>query len=536
MCSQVQIRVLGELRVARNGKPLPLPASKKTRALLAYLAVVGRPVSRDQLCELFWKIPDDPRASLRWSLHKIRKITRGSGQECLVADRNRVFLDPRTIDLDFVRVSRLGPNDIAMLDTPVLESLAGAFTGEFLEDLHLPHCPKFDAWRLYQANCLTRTRARILCALINRTREQPERNLFYAHSLQSLGPERGALLQEVQEIASSAHRVVAAPPPLIALNSARRPRPDDGVKDILSDSRGSDDAGLRSHPTAAWLRRPQDVRFCRSRDGVQIAYAVCGHGPPVVRAAHWMSHLEYDWESPVWRHWLDALSEMSTLIRYDQRGNGLSDREVANFTFEAMVDDLESLVDAAHLEHFTLLGVSQSCAVSAAYAARHPERLTGLILYGGFVKGWRKRGDRHEITTHEAMTTLIREGWGKNNRVFRQLFTTMFIPGANQEQIVWFNELQRIAVSADDASRLHEAFGEIDVSALLAEIATPTLVLHARHDLVVPFHSGREFATGIRGARFVELDSANHVLLADEPAFFKLCEEVTRFISESARR
>jgi len=423
-----------------------------------------------------------------------------------------------------------------MLDTPVLESLAEAFTGDFLEDLQLPHCPKFDAWRLYQADSLTRTRVRILGALINRTREQPERTLFYAHSLQSLGPERGALLEEVKEIASSAHRVVAAPPPLIALNSARRASPDDDVQDVVSDSCGSDDADLRSPGTATRLRKPQNVRFCRSRDGVQIAYAVCGHGPPMVRAAHWMSHLEYDWESPVWRHWLHALAEMSTLIRYDQRGNGLSDREVPNLTFEAMVDDLESLVDAAHLDHFTLLGVSQSCAVSAAYAARHPERLAGLILYGGFVKGWRKRGDRHEITTHEAMTTLIREGWGKNNPVFRQLFTTMFIPGASQEQIVCFNELQRIAASADDASRLHEAFGEIDVSAFLAEIATPTLVLHARHDSVVPFHSGREFATGIRGARFVELNSANHILLADEPAFFRLCEEMTKFISESANR
>jgi pimeloyl-ACP methyl ester carboxylesterase/DNA-binding SARP family transcriptional activator len=536
MRSRLQIRVLGELRVARDGKSLPLPASKKTRALLAYLAVVARPVRRDHLCELFWEIPDDPRASLRWSLHKIRKITRGGGQECLVADSSRVFLDPQTIELDFMRVSRLRPNEIEMLDTTALESLAGAFEGEFLEDLRLPHCPKFEDWRLYQANSVTRTRVQILRALIDRTREQPERTLFYAHSLRSLNPEREAISQEVRELVSAPDRILATPSALAVFGSAHRTRRDDGVQDEMSGSRGSDDADLRPPGDAARLRRSQDIRFCRSRDGVQIAYAVCGHGPPLVRAAHWMSHLEYDWESPVWRHWIDALSRRNTLIRYDQRGNGLSDREVADFSFEAMVDDLESVVDAAHLDQFTLLGVSQSCSVSVAYAARHPERLTGLILYGGFVKGWRKRGDPHEITTHEAMTTLIREGWGKNNPTFRQLFTTMFIPGANLEQIVWFNELQRIAVSSEDAGRLHEAFGEIDVSAVLAGIAIPTLVLHARHDLVVPFHSGREFATGIRGARFVDLDSANHILLADEPAFFKFCEEVTRFISESASR
>jgi pimeloyl-ACP methyl ester carboxylesterase len=536
MRSQLQIRVLGELRVARDGKALPLPASRKTRALIAYLALIGRPVRRDHLCEFFWQVPDDPRASLRWSLHKIRRITSGGSEECLVADSNRVFLNPQTIDLDFTRVSRLRPDDIEVLDTPVLDSLAGSFAGDFLEGLHLPHCPKFEAWRLYHAKSITQTRARILRALIDRTREEPERTSFYAHLLQSLSPQGDAVAQQVHRPGSEVHRIVGTPSAPTAFSSARCTLRDDGVEDETSDSRGSDKADLRQSSGAAPLRRSQHTRFCRSRDGVQIAYAICGQGPPLVRAAHWMSHLEYDWESPVWRHWIDALSESNTLIRYDQRGNGLSDREVANFTFEAMVADLESVVDASRLDQFTLLGVSQSCSAAAAYAARYPERLSGLILYGGFVKGWRMRGDQHEISTHEAMTTMIREGWGKNNPAFRQLFTTMFIPGANQEQITWFNELQRIAVSADDASRLHEAFGEIDVSAILPRITVPTLVLHARDDLVAPFHSGREFATGIQGARFVELNSANHVLLADEPAFSKFRGEVTRFISECARR
>src|SRR5262245_17860959 len=321
MRSRLQIRVLGELRVARDGKSLPLPASKKTRALLAYLAVVARPVRRDHLCELFWEIPDDPRASLRWSLHKIRKITRGSGQECLVAD-SRVFLDPQAIDLDFMRVSRLRPNEIEMLDTTALESLAGAFEGEFLEDLRLAHCPKFEAWRLYQANSVTRTRVQILRALIDRTREQPERTLFYAHSLRSLNPERDAISQEVRELVSASDRILATPSALAVFGSAHRARRDDGVQDEMSGSRGSDDADLRPPGDAARLRRSQDIRFCKSRDGVQIAYAVCGHGPPLLRAAHWMSHLEYDCESPVWRHWIDALSRRNTLIRYDQRGNG----------------------------------------------------------------------------------------------------------------------------------------------------------------------------------------------------------------------
>jgi pimeloyl-ACP methyl ester carboxylesterase len=165
---------------------------------------------------------------------------------------------------------------------------------------------------------------------------------------------------------------------------------------------------------------------------------------------------------------------------------------------------------------------------------RHPERVSGLILYGGFVKGWRLRGDRNEIATHEAMTTLIREGWGKNNPVFRHLFTTMFIPGANQEQMDWFDELQRLTVSPWNACRLHEAFGEIDVSDVLSQVTAPTLVLHARLDAAVPFQSGREFATGIPGARFVDLDSANHILLAGEPAFEQLVREVNGFVAQTS--
>ncbi|AYG63711.1 alpha/beta fold hydrolase (plasmid) [Rhizobium jaguaris] len=247
-----------------------------------------------------------------------------------------------------------------------------------------------------------------------------------------------------------------------------------------------------------------------------------------------MSHLQYDWESPVWRHWIDALSEKTMLIRYDERGTGLSDWVAEDLSFAAMIADLESVVDAAGLDRFTLLGVSQSCAVSVAYAVRHPERLSGLVLYGGFVKGWRKRSDSHEVATHEAMTALIREGWGQNNPVFRHLFTAMFIPGADQVQMDWFDELQRISVSPGNAGRLHEAFGEIDVSDVLSQVTVPTLVLHARKDAVVPFQSGREFAAGIPGARFVDLDSANHILLSSEPAFEQFIREVRRFVAETA--
>ncbi len=524
MRDRLQISVLGELKVAHDGKPMPLPASKKTRALLGYLAVVGRPVRRDNLCEIFWEGPDDPRANLRWSLHKIRKITNDDKWERLTADNSTVFLNPQTVDLDFRRVSQVRPIDIKGLDTAALETLVEANAGRFLADLPLPLCPKFEAWRLYHSSIVVRIQIRILRVLIERTHEQSERRLLYEYALQSLTSEDDAALPDsMQRVASprAAPRVIS---------SAGRTRGDD-LQDVNSD--GADKAD-RDSTSDVDKRSLQDVRFCRSRDGVRIAFAICGRGSPLMRAAHWMSHLKYDWESPVWQHWMRALSETTTLVRYDQRGNGLSDRDVGNLAFGAMVEDLESVVDAAQLGRFTLLGVSQSCAVAAAYAARHPDRLTGLILYGGFVRGWRKRGNRHEIRAHEAMTTLIREGWAEDNAAFRQLFTTMFIPGASHDQAAWFNDLQRVTVSADLASRLHEAFGNIDVSRVLAQISAPTLVLHATYDAVVPFYAGREFATGIRGARLVELKSANHILLANEPAFIEFCSAVTRFVSETA--
>ena len=399
MRGRLQIGVLGELTVALDGKPVPLPASKKTRALLAYLAVVGRPLRRDHLCALLWEGPDDPRAALRWSLHKIRRIANGDGQERLTADNSRAFLDPQMIELDFRRISRLRSNDLNAVSTTDLESLVETSEQPFLEGLFLPRCPKFEAWRDHHADAVASARTRILHILENRTSGQSERRYPRQCSAERCGPQGANVLLAELDADNDSGRACAVGPS--ATSSEDRPH------------------------------KIQDIRFCRGSDGVQIAYAICGRGPPLVRAAHWMSHLKYDWQSPVWRHWMEALSERTTLVRYDQRGNGLSDRDVGNVAFEAMVEDLESVVEAAQLDRFTLLGVSQSCAVSAAYAARHPERLSGLILYGGFVKGWRKRANHHEISAHEAMTTLIREGWAADKPAFRQLFTTMFIPGAN---------------------------------------------------------------------------------------------------------
>jgi len=245
-----------------------------------------------------------------------------------------------------------------------------------------------------------------------------------------------------------------------------------------------------------------------------------------------MTHLEFDFESPIWRHLYSELSRDHTLIRYDARGNGLSDRDVESVSFETFVGDLETVVDAAGAERFALLGISQGCAISIAYAVRHPERVTHLILFGGYAIGWAKRArSAAEKEQDAAMLTLMRLGWGQENPAFRQLFTSQFIPGGTKEQTDWFNELQRISTSPEDAVRNLLANGDTDVSALLGQVAVPTLVMHARDDARVPFDQGRRLAAGIPGARFVPLPSVNHLILENEPAFPRFLQEIRAFVS-----
>ena len=276
----------------------------------------------------------------------------------------------------------------------------------------------------------------------------------------------------------------------------------------------------------------QEIRFCTASDGVRIAYATSGKGPPLVKAANWLNHLEYDWQSPVWRHLLQELTKDHSLIRYDERGNGLSDWEVADISFDAFVRDLETVIDAAGLERFALLGISQGCAVSIAYAVRHPERVTHLVLYGGYARGQCKRGSPEAIEAADAVLTLMRHGWGSKNPAFRQIFTSRFIPDATPEQMQWFDDLQRMTASPENAIRIRQVIDDIDVDALLPQVTVPTVVLHCRDDAAVPFEEGRRMAAGISGARFVELEGRNHLILEDEPAWPRFLNEVRAFLGQ----
>ena len=396
--SELDIRMLGDFAVLRDGKAAVLPPSKKTRALLAYLALSDRPVRRERLCEMFWELPDDPRGSLRWSLSKIRSVVNTEGAERLIADRNSVELDDRDLNIDVRAVLDARKSGATSGDPARMEELAEATADGFLEDLALPNCPIFEAWRVSVSDEVRDTQMQILRTLINRNADDLKKAQRYANMLLMLCPDDPDLAAEIDQLRERAN--------------SQAPKADKELVPVEAEP------GARTKAEAVPALQPsgpegQEIRHCQTRDGIRLSYTLTGSGPVIVRAAHWMSDLKHDWNSPLWRHWIRAFSRDNTLVRYDQRGSGLSDRSVTDFSFDAMLADLESIIDAVGHRRVILLGLAQSCAVCAAYAARHPERVAGMILFGGFVKGWRKTRRRTGAERFDALVDMVRQSWGR---------------------------------------------------------------------------------------------------------------------------
>jgi len=305
-------------------------------------------------------------------------------------------------------------------------------------------------------------------------------------------------------------------------------------------------------PPATWRRRaeaeeqarlqslerrelpPQQVRYCSANDGTRLAYSVTGEGHPLIKTANWLNHIEHDWDSPLWRHWIREFTRGRSLIRYDERGNGLSDWATPELSLDAFVDDLECVADCLKLEKFDLLAISQGAAVAIAYAVRHPDRVRRLIICNGYAAGWAVRADPTELARREAMLTLTEIGWGADNPAYRQLFTNHYIPDATPKQMGWFNEMQRLSASSENAVKLQRVLGAIDVRELLPSVRTPTLIFHSRHDQAVPFSQGEELAAKVPDARFIPLESNNHILLEGESAWELFSEISGEFLDAGA--
>lgn len=276
----------------------------------------------------------------------------------------------------------------------------------------------------------------------------------------------------------------------------------------------------------------QEIRFCRSPDGVRLAFATCGSGPPLVKAANWLTHLDHEWNSPIWKHWIQWLAGRHRLIRYDERGCGLSDWEVDDFSLDAWVEDLELVVESAGIDRFPLLGVSQGGAVAVSYAQRHPERVTRLVLVGAYGRGRLARA-RNEDERQEAALDLAlgRASWRRDDAVFRQVFASQFLPEAPHDHWEAFNELQRATTSVENVVRFLDAFAQLDVSTAASQVECPTLIVHSRRDVRVPESQARELARLIPDSRLVFLDSGNHIITRDERAWPVLVDEVNGFLA-----
>jgi pimeloyl-ACP methyl ester carboxylesterase len=437
-----------------------------------------------------------------------------------------------------------------------LTDAVNLYTDKFMAGFSLPDSPGFDEWQFFQAESLRRALSEALQKLIDwhTANKELEQAITYARRWLSLdllhepahrslmrlyawSGQQAAALRQFQECLRILQEELGVEPEeeTRSVYEAVKSRTL-GIPEMIGDGQPATSAyqvppvNTRS---AQEERFSQTIRFCTAPDGVRLAYAVVGQGPVLVKAANWLSHLEYDWNSPVWQHWLTGLARNNTLVRYDERGCGLSDWNVNEFTLDSWVLDLEAVVDALGLERFPLLGISQGASIAVEYAVRHPEKVSRLILYGGYIRGRLHRDlTPEQLEELDVMIQLIKIGWGKKHPAFRQVFSTLFLPEGTPEQLHAFNELQRISTSPEIAARIVSGFQAIDVREQASRITQPTLVLHARGDLRIPFEEGRLTASTIPNARLVTLESKNHILLENEPAWKRFLEEVSAFLED----
>jgi len=500
----LRISLLGELRVTSGGSEVELPASRKARALLGFLAATGRPHRRERLCELLWDLPDDPKAALRWSLSKLRRAVDAPDRPRIVADRERVSFNAADVAIDFRDIHNRLRQHGNPLSVAELEAMAAGLDCVFLDGLDGAGDAAFDSWLETEREDAAAARVSVL----RRLATHPD-----------IAPAAAKKWLRLWRDADSLDTEAYAP----RFSEARTPVVLSPTESDVDSEAGRRGGGLRD----------QRIGFCEVRDGTKIAFATVGEGPPLLKAANWLTHLEFDWTSPIWGQSFAALARTRTLIRYDERGCGLSDWDVDDLGFDAFVEDLEAVADRLELERFPLLGISQGCAVSIEYSVRHPERVSGLILIGGYPAGWRHLASAEEQARREAVLTLTEVGWGTDNPAYRHIFSQTFMPEASPEDLAWFDEFQRLTTSPKNAARFQDAFGHIDVRDRLAEVRAPSLVLHSKYDQRIPLELGRSIASAIPNAQFVPLESRNHILVEHEPAWQVCLEAIGRFLTEN---
>lgn len=523
---ELSISVLGELAVQQNGEQVALPASKRTRALLAYLALTARPHRRDRLCEVFWKVPDDPRGSLRWSLSKLRPILNSENTVRIYADRERVTFLADGVSTDLQQIAEKMADENASLGQ--LQDALNDIEKPFLDGIDLHDQELFQRWLIAERLEVEKLKTRLLARLSQHGELAITEQLVSCRQWLEVAPYDTAAASQLINLLERLGETEEAKRTLNELKN-RFQKAD--IPWTLESESPVQTEDSHQQSTKRELLARQKVQFCAAEDGVRIAYATLGKGTPIVKAANWLSHLELDWDAPIWSPLFRELAADHTFVRYDERGNGLSDWDVDDISFDAFVTDLETVVEASDVDKFALLGISQGAAVSIEYAVRHPERVSHLILFGGYAAGWRIGADEQTTKQREAVITLTEAGWGQDNPAYRQIFSSTFMPSANADELNWFNEFQRLTTSPENAARFLSVFSDMDVRHRLKEIQVPTLVIHSLRDLRIPADVGRDLAASIPNAEFVGLDSDGHLLLGRESASDDFVEAVRRFIS-----
>lgn len=519
----LEIDLFGDFRVLENGVPLDLPPSKKARALLAYLIVTERPQRREHLCELFWDTPHDPKGSLRWALSKLRAVFDEDHLVRFQADRERVSFDISGLTQHISHIQ-------AILDKPApqkdeLFNLKALLDREFLAGLDLSRMDQFASWLAEQRENAQRLKGRVIQTCLTCEGLTPEDDLELSREWLDCQPYDALAAKQLLSTLKKQNLNLEAQK--LEANLTSR------FKEAGLDFEATEDKAQEEESPVQRDRKllsHQKIQFCKTTTGVNLAYASLGSGPPLVKAANWLTHLELDWSAPIWSPLYRELAQDFTFIRYDERGNGLSDWNVNELSQDIFVNDLEYIVDNLGLEKFPLLGISQGAAVSIEYAIRHPERVSKLILFGGYAKGWRVETSPEVQAEREAMITLTKTGWGQNNPAYRHVFSSTFMPSASPEDLAWFDDFQRKTTSSENAVKFLEAFADIDVRHHLPNIKVPTLVIHSRGDQRIDWQVGRDIAAEIPNAELVTLESDNHLLLEGEPAADQFLSAVRKFL------
>lgn len=514
--------MLGQFGVQVDGRPVDDSAwtRRDAAALVRLLALSpGRRLHREQVMDALW--PDLAPVDAAPRLHKAAHFARrglGSAEAVVLRDDAVLLLPGHEVEVDTEAFEEAARDALTLGSVAAAGAVLDRFPGEPLAaDLYAE-------WAAEPRERLAALRQDLLREaqrwddLIALDPTDEDAHVARMRQLADAGNLHGALRQ-FEKLDRDLRRELDTGPGEAALRLRDR---------LLARLRASGDLTPGEEG-----RLEQQIRFCRTVDGVTLAYACSGQGPPLVKAANWLTHIDHDWHSQVWRHWLVGLSRSHRLIRYDERGCGLSDWDIEPPGLEDWIRDLEAVVDAAGLERFPLLGISQGGSVAVHYAARHPERVTKLVLYGTYVQGRLVRARSEEDREgHRLQVDLARFGWGRDDPAFRQVFTAQFMPQGSRELWDEFNELQRQTSSPSNAARVLELTGDIDVSEAASQIRVPTLVLHARNDQRPPFAQGRLMASLIPGSQFVALESSNHILLADEPAWPVFLRTVEGFLAE----